>query len=115
MRSKNSRRLFFRLSGRSLGGNAGIVLLCNKKMAVGRFYGHRRESGGPGVRTQGAAREQADAAERERQQMKSQVSCVPSNHMRLPCLRLSRMLCVTVELVGTSLIALTFRLLFALS
>ncbi len=66
---KNSRRLFFRLSGRSLGGNAGIVLLCNKKMAVGRFYGHRRESGGPGVRTQGAAREQADAAERERQQM----------------------------------------------
>ena len=63
---KNSRRLFFCLSGRSLGGNAGIVLLCNKKMAVGRFYGHRRESGGPGVRTQGAAREQADAAERER-------------------------------------------------
>ena len=44
-------------------------MLCNKKMAVGRFYGHRRESGGPGVRTQGAAREQADAAERERQQM----------------------------------------------
>lgn len=28
-----------------------------------------------------------------KQQMKSQVSCVPSNHMRLPCLRLSRMLC----------------------
>ena len=52
---------------------------------------------------------------RGKQQMKSQVSCVPSNHMRLPCLRLSRMLCVTVELVGTSLIALTFRLLFALS
>ena len=47
--------------------------------------------------------------------MKSQVSCVPSNHMRLSCLRPSQMLCVTVELVGTSLIASTFRLLFALS
>ena len=52
---------------------------------------------------------------RGKQQMKSQVSCVPSNHMRLSCLRLSQMLCVTVELVGTSLIASTFRLLFALS
>ena len=52
---------------------------------------------------------------REKQQMKSQVSCVPSNPMRLSCLRLSQMLCVTVELVGTSLIASTFRLLFALS
>ena len=52
---------------------------------------------------------------RGKQQMKSQVSCVPSNHMRLSCLRLSQMLCVTVELVVTSLIALTFRQLFALS
>ena len=36
------------------------------------------------------------------------------NHMRLSCLRPSQMLCVTVELVETSLIASTFRLRFVL-
>ena len=48
-------------------------------------------------------------------QMKSQVSCVPSNHMRRSCLRPSQMLCVTVVLVETNLIALTFQQRLALS
>ena len=64
---KNSRRLFFSPFRPVPGGNAGIVMR-NKKMAV-VFTGTGGKSGGPGVRTQGAAREQADAAERERQQM----------------------------------------------
>ena len=37
------------------------------------------------------------------------------NHMRLSCLRFSQMLCVTVVLVETSLIALTFQQRLALS
>lgn len=52
---------------------------------------------------------------REKHQMKSQVSCVPSNHMRRSCLRPSQMLCVTVVLVETNLIALTFQQRLALS
>ena len=44
-----------------------------------------------------------------------QVSCVPSNHMRRSCLRPSQMLCVTVVLVETNLIALTFQQRLALS